>query len=122
MTFQRIKFNIKNNSNIKISAWLNQQPISILEEFMLNLDCNNVIELQQDESDRHDFFYIKSVEFGRLNIVDLLHFGICKVVDPSGNKLADFVEDIGKTDRVIITINQDFYSLVIKHIDRISLL
>lgn len=122
MTTQRIKFNIENNNGVEILAWLNQKPIAISEEFTVDLNCNNVIEIQQANSDQHEFFYIKSVEFGRLNVVDLLHFGICKIVDPNGNKLADFVEDIGKTDKVVININPDFYYVITKHVDRVKLL
>ena len=121
-TMQRLKINIDNPTHIDVLININQQPGQISHEFFIDLDVDNVIELQQAQSDRHNFFYIESVEFGKLNITELLHHGICKIVDLDGNKLADFVRDIGKTDRVIITMNRDFYSLVIKHINIVSLL
>jgi hypothetical protein len=121
-TMQRLKININNPNHVDVLININQQLGLLSQEFFIDLDVDNIIELQQAVSDKHDFFYIHSVEFGKLNITELLHHGICQVVDFNGNKLADFVKDIGKTDRVIITVNQDFYSLVIKHIDLISLL
>ena len=61
-----------------------------------------------------NFFYIKRVKFGLLDITDLLHHnGICSVNSKeTGDKIANFVEDVGSPDRVVIQINQDFYKQI----------
>jgi hypothetical protein len=52
----------------------------------------------------------------------LHHCGTCQVLDINKNKIADFVPDIGPSDRVVIRINRDFYYTVEQFINVVSLL
>jgi hypothetical protein len=120
---QQFKINISNVDCVKILAWLNQQPISIDQAFDLDLSMHNVIELRQESPEGNAFFNIDSVCLGNLNITETLHHGgICRIQDSTGNKIADFVHNIGAPDRVIISIKRDFYSKIVQHIDVVSVL
>jgi hypothetical protein len=103
--------------------WLNQVPMSIDSVMNLDLDIDNAIEIRQDTSKNNMFFYIDSVCLGRLDITELLHHqGICQILDPAGNKIADFIPDIGPTDQVVIRINRNFYYTVEQFINVVSVL
>jgi hypothetical protein len=119
---QKLKINITHDKNIRILAWVNGITVPITSAIDLDLTVDNVVEIKQDPSVKNDFFYIDSVYLGNLNITNLLHFcGICQVVDLDGNKIANFIPDIGSTDKVIITVNRDFYFNVVQHIDLVKI-
>jgi hypothetical protein len=119
---QKLKINITHDKNIRIMAWVNGITVPITSAIDLDLTVDNVVEIKQDPSVKNDFFYIDSVYLGNLNITNLLHFcGICQVVDLDGNKIANFIPDIGSTDKVIITVNRDFYFNVVQHIDLVKI-
>ena len=121
MTTQSLKFNINNSNNLKISVTVNQKTVT--EEILLDLDIDNTVELKCLDSYGTDFFYIESVEFGRLDITDLLHReNICQTFDSKGTKIADFVKEVGKNDRVVVDIKQNFYSLLVKNINIVKVL
>jgi hypothetical protein len=120
---QQFKINISSVDCVKILAWLNHQPISIEQVIDIDLSIDNVVEIQQESSDGNTFFNIDSICLGNLNITELLHqCGICQIRDSTGNKIADFVHDIGAPDRVIININRNFYSKIVQYIDVVSVL
>lgn len=120
---QQFKINTSNANCVKILAWLNLQPISIDQAIDLDLSMDNVVELRQESSEGNTFFNIDSVCLGNLNITEILHHdGICRIQDSSGNKIADFVHNIGAPDRVIISIKRNFYSIIVQHIDLVSVL
>jgi hypothetical protein len=120
---QRLKINISAANNVNILMWLNQVPTSIDSVMNLDLDIDNVIEIRQATSKNNMFFYIDSVCLGGLDITQLLHHqGICRVLDPGGNKIADFIPDIGPTDQVVIRLNRDFYYTVEQFINIVYLL
>jgi hypothetical protein len=120
---QQFKINIGNADCVKILAWLNHQPISIEQAIDLDLSIDNIIEFRQESSEGNTFFNIDSVCLGNLNITEILHHsGICRIQDSTGNKIADFVHNIGAPDRVIININRHFYSKIVQHIDVVSVL
>jgi hypothetical protein len=120
---QQFKINISNADCVKILAWLNHQPMSIEKVIDIDLSIDNVVEIRQESSDGNAFFNIDSVCLGNLNITELLHqFGICRIQDSTGNKIADFVHNIGAPDRVIININRNFYSKIVQYIDVVSVL
>ena len=120
---QRLKINISAANDVNILVWLNQVPTSVNSVMNLDLGIDNIIEIRQDTSENNMFFYIDSVCLGGLDITELLHHqGICQISDPSGNKIADFIPDIGPTDRVVIRINRDFYYTVEQFINIVYLL
>ena len=120
---QQFKINIGNADHVKILAWLNHQPISIDHAIDLDLSIDNVIEFRQESPEGTAFFNIDSVCLGNLNITEILHHGgICRIQDSTGNKIADFVNNIGAPDLVIININRYFYSKIVQHIDVVSVL
>ena len=120
---QQLKINISAANDVNILMWLNQIPASIDSVLNLNFDIDNVIEIRQDTSENNMFFYINSVCLGRLDITELLHHqGICQILDSDGNKIANFIPDIGPSDRVVIRINRDFYYTVEQFINVVSLL
>jgi hypothetical protein len=120
---QQFKINVSNADRVKILAWLNHQPISIDQVIDLDLSMDNVVELRQESPEGNTFFNIDSVCLGNLNITETLHHsGICRIQDSTGNKIADFVHNIGAPDHVIISIKRDFYSKIVQHIDVVSVL
>jgi hypothetical protein len=120
---QQFKINISNADCVKILAWLNHQPILIEQVIDIDLSIDNVVEMRQESSEGNAFFNIDSVCLGNLNITELLHHcGICRIQDSTGNKIADFVHNIGSPDHVIININRNFYSNIVQHMDIVSVL
>ncbi len=120
---QQLKINIRPAADIRVLAWVNQVSVSIDAVINLDLDNDNVIELRQEISNNNVFFYIDSVWLGKLDITKLLHHcGICRIQDTNGNKLADFVPEVGSLDQVIISLKRDFYSKIVQHIDVVSVL
>lgn len=120
---QQLKINISTTDNIKVLAWVNQVPVSLDSVINLDLDTDNIVELRQETLKDNAFFYIDSVWLGKLNITELLHHcGICQIQDASGNKLADFVPNIGAADQVVIIISRNIYSTIVQHIDVVSVL
>jgi hypothetical protein len=120
---QQFKINVSNVNHVKILAWLNHRPISIEQVIDLDLSMDNVVELRQESPEGNTFFNIDSVCLGNLNITETLHHGgICQIQDSTGNKIADFVPNIGAPDHVIISIKRDFYSKIVQHIDVVSVL
>ena len=120
---QQLKINISSTDDIKVLAWVNQVPVSLDAAINLDLDIDNIIELRQEIPKNNVFFYIDSVWLRKLDITELLHHcGICRIQDTNGNKLADFVPEVGSTDQVIISIKRDFYSIIVQHIDVVSVL
>jgi hypothetical protein len=120
---QQLTININNPNHVEILAWLNLRPISIEQVIDLDLSIDNVVEIQHESSEGNVFFNIDSVCLGNLNITELLHHcGICRIQDSTGNKIADFVHNIGTPDHVIININRNFYSKIVQHIDVVSVL
>jgi len=120
---------VKYQNTVTITMYA-QVPVSVLIDVN---GCNNVVEINntvehqlvlEPDTDYtiaiehatrvNNFFYIKRVKFGLLDITDLLHHdGICSVTSKeSGHKIANFVEDIGGPDRVTIQINKDFYKQI----------
>jgi hypothetical protein len=120
---QQLKINISAADNVKVMAWVNRLPVSVDTAINLDLNIDNVVELRQESSEGNAFFNIDSVCLGNLNITELLHqCGICQIQDSTGNKIADFVHDIGAPDHVIININRNFYSKIVQYIDVVSVL
>lgn len=120
---QQLKINISSAADIRVLAWANQVSVSIDAAINLDLDIDNIIELRQEIPNNNVFFYIDSVWLGKLDITNLLHHcGICRIQDTNGNKLADFVPEVGSLDQVIISIKRDFYSKIVQHIDIVSVL
>ena len=120
---QQFKINISNADCVKILAWLNHQPMSIEQVIDIDLSIDNVVEIQQESSEGNAFFNIDSVCLGNLNITELLHqCGICRIQDSTGNKIADFVHNIGAPDHVIININRDIYRIIVQYINVVSVL
>jgi hypothetical protein len=120
---QQLKINISNADCVKILAWLNHQPMSIEKVIDIDLSIDNVVEIRQESSEGNAFFNIDSVCLGNLNITELLHHcGICRIQDSTGNKIADFVPNIGAPDHVIININRDIYRIIVQYINVVSVL
>lgn len=120
---QQLKINISAADDVKVMAWVNRLPVSIDAAINLDFSIDNVVEIRQESSEGNAFFNINSVCLGNLNITELLHHcGICRIQDSTGNKIADFVHDIGTPDHVIISISRDIYCTIVQHIDVISVL
>jgi hypothetical protein len=102
----------------------NQQVTNFTLQNQLNYDIilepnmDHSIQLEQTANSYSQFFYIKKVLLGSIDITELLHHdNICSVVDKeSQNKIGDFIEDIGQNDRVLLQINSNFYSIIFKRI------
>lgn len=88
-------------------------------DIILDPGMDHSIQLEQSANSYSKFFYIKKVLLGNINITELLHHdNICSVVDKeSQNKIGNFIEDIGQNDRVLLQINNNFYSIIFKKID-----
>jgi hypothetical protein len=120
---QQLKINIRAANDVRVMAWVNHVPVSFDSVINLDLEIDNVVELRQETPKDNAFFYIDSVCLGNLDITELLHhYGICQVLDINRNKIANFVSDIGSTDHVIITVNRNFYSKIVQHMDIVFVL
>lgn len=79
-------------------------------------ETDYVLTIEQQANTLEQFFYIRRVVLGNLDVTELLHhFGICQVTSKSTNELfGQFIEDIGSNDRVTIKIDNYFYVNIIK--------
>ena len=79
-------------------------------------DADHHINIEHAVPDQA-FFYVQGMRLGRINITELAHHNdTCRVLDrATGNKIANFVQDIGPPDQFQLTIDQEFYKKIFAH-------
>jgi hypothetical protein len=121
-----ITFYADNDLGVTITHNDVEQQVQVVDTVTVTLTLepnkDHVISIEQQSNSLGKFLYVKKIKLAGLNITKFMHEKqTCKVIDKyTSQQIADFIEDLGEPDRMIISIPNNFYLNMLSRQDLID--